>query len=293
MNKNKEIIACILLLLSANLFSQEAIPNAQFQTPKVYLIGSVHHMHFDTSYNYSINDLLTQVSFLKPDLVCGEITPEAYKNKMEGYFPPEAAFLDEMSGVLNYRFKPVDWRLDFATQTIASNEYPVDVKKQRKELLKKLQEQIDSSKAISLYDTFHDSTFLSGLDSLYEKIIRKSALAEIASGSWTERNRRAVENGIAHANDAKVIVFVFGVDHIPQLKRQLELLGYHPIIPKRVFTPTNNYKVSKAALDRWEQNKLNLELISTKQIPATNDNYSKVINCNRINDLNKAITNSK
>ncbi len=72
-------------------------------------------MHFNTDYHYSINDLLSQIKALNPDIICGEITPEAFELEMEGYYPPEAAFLAQMSTQLNCRFVPVDWRLDYTT----------------------------------------------------------------------------------------------------------------------------------------------------------------------------------
>ena len=64
---------------------------------------------------------------------------------MEGYFPPEAAALAEMADEMNYRFVPVDWRLDYATQSIADKEFPSSVDKQRSSLTNELQAKLKVS----------------------------------------------------------------------------------------------------------------------------------------------------
>lgn len=289
----RKILFFILTFYSVGVFSQKLKDDSQNSKPTVYLIGSIHNMHFDPNNHYSINDLLAQIRALKPDLVCGEITPEAYEQAMEGYFPPEAAALAEMASELNSRFVPVDWRLNRATQAIADKNFPKDVEAQRLAFLDDLQAKLKSSNKLSFYDDVHDETILNDLDSLYEKIIGINPLAEIASGSWHERNRCAVENGMAAAGNAKVIVFVFGVDHTPQLKRQLKALGIEAQIPKRMFVPGDDYKVPAAIRERWKNNLKNLILIRDKKMPSTYDNYQKLINCKRIENITEALEKSR
>jgi hypothetical protein len=288
----KKILFFILAFGSMGVFAQEMKQDKTDQKPTVYLVGSIHNMHFNPENHYSIVDLLAQIRALKPDLVCGEITPEAFNQSMEGYFPPEAAFLAEMSAELKYRYVPVDWRLDYATQSIANKEFPPVVDEQRSALLNHMQAKLKVSDYPSYYDALHDKEFLHDLDSLYEKIIGVNALAEIASGSWHERNRRIVENGLAAAGNARTIVFVFGIDHLPQLQRQLRALGIEAKIPERLFVPGNNYKVSNAVLERWKRNLENLKSIRDKSVPATYDNYQKVINSKRIENIEEAIQKS-
>jgi len=285
----KKILLSILTVLPTSIFPQEMKLDTSNTKPTVYLVGSIHHMHFDPESHYSIIDLLAQISALRPDLVCGEITPEAFNQPMEGYFPPEAAFLAEMASELNYRFVPADWRLDYATQAKADSEYPTSVKKARSALLNKIQATIKASDKQSMYDILHDSSMITNLDSLYEKIIGPNALAEIASGSWAERNRRAVENGLATAGNARIIVFVFGIDHLPGLQRQLKLAGFEAQIPDRLFAPASVLKVPDAVLERWKRNLDHLILIRDRKIPATYDSYQKVIQSKRIADLEEAI----
>ena len=288
----KKILFYILTISPISIFSQKIKHDTLSIKPTAYLIGSIHNMHFKPDKHYSINDLLAQIRALKPDLVCGEITPEAYKQPMEGYFPPEAAVLAEMASELNYRFVPVDWRLDYTTQSMANKEFPSEVEEQRVAILNNLHAKLKVSNKPSFYDDLHDKTILNEIDSLYEKIIGVNALAEIASGSWHERNRRAVENGLAAIGNARTIVFVFGIDHLPQLQRQLKALGIEAQIPKRMFVPGDNYKMPEVVMERWKRNLENLILIRDKKVPSTHDNYQKVINSKRIEDIEKAIQKS-
>lgn len=286
---DKIILFFILISYSLTTFSQENKRDTADACPTVYLIGVFHSRHFDKKYNYSIIDLKNQIVALKPDLVCGEITPDAINKPMEGYYPPEVALLAELASILNYRFEPVDWRLDYATQSRAASEYPQSVKQEGAELIKKLNDDIEQYKGESIYDYFHDKETLHALDSLYENIICKNALSEIAAGSWNERNRCIIENGMAAAGQAQTIVFVFGIDHLPQLQRYLKKIGIEALIPKRMFIPDNNYKVPEEVLERWKRNLENLISIRDKKVPATYDNYNKVVNSNRIQDIQKAI----
>lgn len=290
---NKSFLLLFLIFISMRTFSQDAKRDTPEMKPIVYLIGSIHSRHFDPKYHYSIIDLQKQIVALKPDLVCGEITPEAYNQPMEGYFPPEAAFLAEMSSKLNYRFEPVDWRLDNTTQSRAESEYPQFIKEKSTPLIKRLNDSIEVSNRQSIYDFFHNKTTLQLIDSLYDGIICTNALAEIASGSWNERNRRIIENGITVAGNAHTIVFVFGIDHLPQLQKYLRDRGIEARIPQRLFVPSNDYKVSDAVLKRWKQNLENLKSIRDKKISVSYDNYQKVIHSGRIQELEKAIQKSE
>ncbi|MDX9694178.1 MAG: hypothetical protein RBT49_00140 [Bacteroidales bacterium] len=284
----------IIGLFGFVLFSQENKQDELDTKPEIFIVGSIHSMHFNPDYNYSIIDLQSQISALKPDLVCGEIVPEAFDQPMEGYYPPEAAFLAEMATKLNYKFVPVDWRLDYATQSKAESEYPLYIKEQVKSLSDTMRSLINGSNSQSIYDFIHGNLNLQMTDSLYERIIGINSIAELASGNWHERNRRIVENALnaAKAKNAYRIVIVFGIDHIPQIKRQLNDLGFEPQIPKRLFVPDNNFEVSDEVLERWKRNLEYLKLIRDKKIPISDDNYQKVINSKRIQDLELAIQKS-
>lgn len=281
----------VLAMMSCNYGKLKSTEEKDKNTqPNIYLIGSIHNYHFKSDKNYTISNLFSEIKSLKADLVCGEISPTAYDNIMEGYFPPEATALSVMAQDYSYRFVPCDWRIDYATQDIAYNAKGEDVKKQIKEHKKKLFAKMNSLKEDSFYDVIHDDEVQFMLDSLYEYIIKPNPLAEIGSGSWQERNRRIVENGVKAFGNARNIVFVFGVDHIPQIKRQLEKLGYKSIIPKRNFKLQNNLKLSPKIISKWKKNKQFLEQIRDKKIDCTKDDYDKVMDSNRIKNLEEAIS---
>jgi len=260
--------------------------------PEIFIIGSIHSMHYNPDYHYSIADLMEQIRALKPDVVCGEIAPEAFEQVTEGYFPPEAALLAEMAPLLNYRFVPVDWRLDYATQTAADSVYPVSVKEKLAPFGNTYFARMNESASESIYDAIHSEVNIAIIDSVFEQIIGADSIAEIAHGNWRERNRRIAVNGMNAAGDAHRIVFVFGSDHIPQIRRQLKALGFDLQIPNRMFVPGGSNKVPDAVLIRWKRNLENLRLIRDKKIPVTDDYYHKIINSRRIRELEQAIQKS-
>ena len=71
-------VAFIALLSICPLVAQNAASKAPSAAPEIFLIGSVHNMHFEERYHYSLIDLQAQVRSLHPDVICSEITPEAF-----------------------------------------------------------------------------------------------------------------------------------------------------------------------------------------------------------------------
>src|SRR5512146_223243 len=112
----------VLFGVMAGLWGLQATP--AHDTSAIFLVGSLHNSHFQDRFHYSMTDLRAQVLALDPDLVCGEITPEAYQQEFEGYFPPEAVLLDETAREHGIRFAPVDWRMDSAKQAEAEAAEP-------------------------------------------------------------------------------------------------------------------------------------------------------------------------
>lgn len=285
-------ISFILGLCGFVLFTQENRQDELKTKPEIFIVGTIHSMHFNPDYNYSIIDLQSQINALKPDLVCGEIAPEAFDQPTEGYFPPEAAFLAEMASKLNYRFVPVDWRLDYATQSKADSLYPESVMQQVSSFGKTYFAKMMESDCQSIYDEIHSEVNIAIVDSVFEKIIGANPITEIAHGNWHERNQRIVENGLAAKKNARRIVFVIGSDHIPQIRRQLNKLGYEPQIPERRFVPSHSFKVPDEVLERWKRNLNNLRSIREKKIPSSDDYYLKIVNSRRVQELELAIQKS-
>ncbi|MEN5133366.1 hypothetical protein [Elizabethkingia anophelis] len=148
------------------------------------------------------------------------------------------------------------------------------------------------SNSISMYDFIHNEQTLQSLETLYKDVIGSNALAEIASGSWNERNRRIVENTMTKLGSAHTVVLVFGVDHLPGIKQYLKDIGIEAKIPKRLFIPSNNHKASNKVRERWQYNMENLILIRDKKLLVPYDDLQKVTNSRRIQDLEQAIKES-
>ncbi len=282
----------LIALLGSTGIRGDMMQEKPVTDPEVFIIGSIHSMHYNPDYHYSIMDLMEEIRALKPDVVCGEITPEAFEQVTEGYFPPEAALLAEMAQVLNYRFVPVDWRLDFATQAKADSAYPPSLKEKLAPFGSTYFKRMNESASESIYDAIHNETNIGIIDSVFEKIIGADSIAEIAHGNWNERNRRIAGNGMNAAGNAQIIVFIFGSDHIPQIRRQLQSLGFDPQIPDRMFVPGGSFKVPDAVLKRWKLNLENLKSIRDRKIPVTDDYYQKIITSGRIRELEQAIQRS-
>jgi hypothetical protein len=273
---------------------QSAVSNTSLvPTPEIYLIGSVHNMHFEERYHYSLIDLQAQIRSLHPDVVCGEITPEDFSGPMEGNFPPEAAMLSEMAPSWGARFVPADWRVSFAWQARGEKQ-EADNKVKATEVnaeQDKLKAYYEAFPGGSLYDYTNGSPqFQAMVDHMFEDVIGENTPSDIAAGAWHERNRMIVENCLAKAGPAKRIVFVFGAAHVAQLQRQLAALGLKGQIPPRTFTPAGLGTMPQAVIARWERNLKKLEGIADGTIAASANMKAKVQDTNRAPQLQSEIT---
>jgi hypothetical protein len=258
-------------------------------TPAVFLVGSLHNGHFQEQFHYSMPDLTAQVLALDPDLVCGEITPEAYQHELEGYFPPEAVLIDEAARERGVRFAPMDWRMDSAKQAEAEAAEPASVKESAKAQAEKVARGIKGFTGTSLYDFLHGPECLTAIDAMYEQIKGENTVADMAAGSWHERNRRMTANCLRAAAGAHRIVVVAGIDHVPQLRRQFRAQGIEAQVPARQFTPAGRGTVPAAVVARWQRNLDNLRGILAGRIPVSDDARLKVQQSRRVQDLEEAI----
>ncbi|MDD4058554.1 MAG: hypothetical protein PHO95_06615 [Bacteroidales bacterium] len=276
----KKIVFVLLLFVSCFCFGQ--------MKQEIYLIGSIHSFHLDEKYNYSLKDLLTQISSINPDIVCGEITPEAYNSVLEGYFPPEAAMLAEVAPKMGYKFLPVDWRCDFFIQQKASEDYPQNIKDSISEIEPPIFTYSNSGSA-SLYNHLHSMIALETNDLLYD-IIENDSIANISHGFWRERNSEIVKNGLSKSKGAHKVVFVLGADHISRVKKELDKYDTKVIILETLVDSEYSVEISNDVIHRWEKNLDNLKQISNKQIQINDNYYHKIINSKRISELERFIS---
>lgn len=282
------MIRFVLALLVVVSFPASA-RRVRARAPEVLLVGAVHNLHFNPSSHYSLKDLAAQILSLKPDLICGEITPEALGRPMEGYFPPEAAFLAAMAPGWKVRFAAVDWRMDTALQRKAEEEEPDSVASRADRMDQDFKAGLDGFRGTSLYDYIHFPSTLEGIDTKFEQVIGENTVSDLAAGNWHERNRRIVENSLAAAHGARRIVIVFGVSHLPQLVRQLKARGIRAEIPARRFLPGGSMAVPPGVLARWRRNAGWLRAIREGKVSVSPDSLLKVRDSHRIQDLEQAL----
>ena len=284
----KRLAAFCVLLLCSCLPAQTAPPPPASSQPEVILLGTAHDLHFKSESHYSLADLRTEVEALHPDLICGEIAPEAYQGPMEGYFPPEAAYLAEIAPLLHARFAPTDWRIARAWQRRAEQMEPKEIQEKLDALTKEQAKQMESRNDPSLFDFLH-SKGLEIADYQFEQVAGENTVTDIALGAWHERNRRIVENCLDAGSGARRIVFVYGAGHIPQLQRQLAAQGITAQVASRRFIPAGMGSVPPSVIGRWQRNLENLKRILDGSLLVTHDELDKVKDSHRIEDLELAL----
>jgi hypothetical protein len=276
-----------VLLFSSYLPSQPRSTTAP-SNPEVILLGTAHDLHFKAESHYSLPDLRNEVEALHPDLICGEITPEAYQGLMEGYFPPEAAYLAEVAPTLHARFAATDWRITHAWQTRAEQMEPKEVKDKIAALTEEMAKQTQSQTEPTLFDFLHTKA-VALADYQFEQVAGENTVSDIAMGGWHERNRRIVENCLDADAGSRRIVIVYGSGHIPQLQRQLAARGITAQIASRHFTPAGMGSVPPSVIARWQHNLDNLKGILDGSIAVSRDSLDKVKDSHRVQDLELAL----
>ncbi len=282
-----------LPLLSSYLLAQPAQtaqtrPTPAASNPEVILLGTAHDLHFKAESHYSLADLRNEVEALHPDLICGEITPEAYQGPMEGYFPPEAAYLAEVAPTLHARYAASDWRITKAWQSRAEEMEPKEVKDKVEALAEETTKQMQSQTEPTLFDFLHTKG-VAIADYQFEQVIGENTVSDIAMGGWHERNRRIVENCLDAEAGSRRIVIVYGAAHIPQLQRQLAARGITaPDRPPPVCSRRHG-KRAVSVIARWQRNLDNLKRILDGSIAVSRDSLAKVKDSHRIQDLELAL----
>ena len=261
--------------LAFSLTLAAAAPN------EVILVGTAHTMHLKAEFHYSLADLQQEIEALKPDVICGEITPEAYHGPMEGNFPIEAAFLDEIAPALHAKFVPADWRVAMEWQRRANKLTPKEVKDRAAAIDRQQGEDIMGYKGPSLFDYVHSERFLGLSDQKFHEINGEDTAADIAAGAWHERNRKIIENCLTGAGDAQRIVIAIGSNHLAQLRRELTTQGVPFRIATRSFTPTTA-PVPANVVARWRKNLANIKRILSSEL-AVSRNDRETVKSNRRN----------
>lgn len=284
----KKAVVFVALWFCSYLPAQTAQPQPDPSHPEVILLGTAHELQFKPESHYSLPDLRSELEALHPNLICGEIEPEAYQGPMEGYFPPEAAYIAEIAPMLHARFAPTDWRIAKAWQSRAEQMQPKEVKDKIDALTEEQARQMQSQTNPSLFDFLHTRN-LAVADYQFEQLAGENTVSDIALGAWHERNRRIVENCLDASAGAARIVFVYGAGHIPQLQRQLAARGIIAQIATRQFVPAGLGGVPPSVIARWQRNLDNLRRILDGSLVVSRDSFDKVKDSHRVQDLELAL----
>jgi hypothetical protein len=179
--------------------------------------------------------------------------------------------------------------MDSFRQAQAEKAEPAEIKRQADELTQEELRSFESFTTPSLYDYIHSPRYLARVDTLFEKVIGKDTVSDVAAGDWHERNRRIVQNCLAGAGSVPRIVFVFGVSHLPQLVRQLQARGIAAQIAPRAFVPGGMGSVPEEVVARWRHNRVALQGVLSGNVKVSADALNRVRRSSRISDLELAI----
>ncbi len=218
---------------------------------EVFVIGTLHRWHLVARYRYSLADLGAEVEALRPDLVCGEVTPEHFSGALEGLYPPEVAVVREASARVGAVFVPADWRGDYAEVFRAERRMDAAQKERFDHAHDELMARLAAWEGASLFDFIGDAETQSLVARAHATRIEYGNQA--ADGFWTTRNAEIVRRCLASSRwaTAKRAVFAFGMEHTYAIERVL--LAEHGIRASkapRLFTPSNS-PASQAVLREW------------------------------------------
>jgi hypothetical protein len=211
-----EVNALVLIFLSASIaFPARGGSAGVCRDPKngglqFTALGTVHKYHLEKGYHYSLYDLTQAITAAKPDLICGEVAPEAYKSDLRGYFPPEQRVVEELAKRIQATYIPSDWRSS-APDFVRVPKDPVTDQK-LKEMQATSVREIQEAGAEE-FAFRHSEKHQREVKAFHDLVIRSDG--EGADGYWITRNKKIVQRCLdaVSRNHAKRVLFVFGGDH--------------------------------------------------------------------------------
>ncbi len=243
-------------------------------------------MHLVEKYHYSLAGLGAEVTALRPTVVCGEIPPARYRGPLEGAFPPEAVYLDNLATTLGAKFIAADWRGNYLASRDAERRVSKVAAESAAALEADLKARLDQYAGLSLFDFFTDPEI--------ERVIRRvhqtwiDAGGEAADGFWSTRNREIVRLCGQHFAPGARIVLAFGVDHgfaiVDELRRQFQI---DASAAPRMF----EHKATAASvpvIERWKANLRSLQSVAADK-SASDADKAMVQGLGRVKELTRFI----
>lgn len=253
-------ILVISMMLSFGACSSAKHINSSTQdnpVQQVYAVVSYHEFHLKKELGYSFVDLGAEVIALKPDLICGEIQEQDYRGPMEGYYPPEAAYLDSLAQENGLVFSPSDWRGDFI-ETQKADEALTPQERSELHSLKDIPDDFQREAMKDPFTAIHGPKFQEAIARFHDR--RIAIGTELVDGYWIARNQVIVKKCMRKAQSikAKTVVFVFGGHHKYIIEKYLKkYYGIEAAPVKKLYIPTNK-PVADPVTERWKKNRKEL-----------------------------------
>jgi hypothetical protein len=233
-----------------------ANPNPQF-----FVVGTVHRGHLNGDFMYSLADIKNIIKTIAPDVICGEVAPEAYGTPMRGYFPPEQRIVEAVASAIDAIYTPCDWRAP-------ARDYPIQAAFPPKNQKIIDEQQAELKREIALagagdFALIHSAKFQMKIKSIHDEVMAFGG--EAADGFWLTRNKNIVKQCLKVADQklAKRILFVYGIDHKYAVEQEL-----------RISRPSADIE-PVPILQHTELQKLNANLAEMQNfVPMTDTNFA-------------------
>lgn len=280
----KKISILIICLHLANLSL------GQVKT-EVYILGTLHSNHLVSDFEYGFTDIENIAQIIKPDLYCIELTAEAFKTKLEGYFPPENTVIIDYAKKTHTGVVPVDWRYDLNKREEhkkRTNKISSKIHKANKKIQKTAINYLKKNGWKNYFGFAQNNKDFHQLIKNYHNTII-DLLGEGADGYWLTRNENIVKN-ILEAKEkhkARRILVTLGLHHKYIIE---ELLAKEKdIVIKRLPNYTSHAReVNLDIIGRWKKNLWNLKLLLEEKNVSRLFKY-KIKKSKRIEELNEII----
>lgn len=271
----RRLIFTILLSLLGCTHRNEVVNNQPLQ---VTLVPSIHKLHFDSQWNYTLDDLLASVAKTNPELICLEISKEAFNGPLEGLYPPEAALLAEYFGTKRIPVVPADWRADRNLYKEPSQAFEDSVRGPKDEFKKRLADKKDK---VSFLISDEGKRLVKKIHSLYIE-----QLGEAADGFWNTRNEKIAGSCYREATKLGLVrvSVIFGIDHFYALEEDFRQFGSVELRMPEIRREKSESNLPQLALRRWTRNLENLE--AALNAPQADEGIRRWIKeSNRIDEL--------
>lgn len=229
-----------------------ALPPGAWQ-PEVLTLGTVHSMHLQRGTGYTLSELAEQIRMVKPDLVCGEMSPEDHQSEREGFYPLEVPVVEEAAKSVGATFWPADWR-PLVHVTVSADMEKEMTPEERTRFDKAYEDFMPRFKAAhgtGFFEFLHRPDTQANFRRIHDVMI--DAGTDATAGFWDTRNQAIVKRCMrkGEAMKAKRILFVFGAEHNYGIQDFVKRFYGLDVRPMKRLAPVSNTPQSDQVVARW------------------------------------------